>query len=486
MIMNEVAEGVRSRRLARIAREEAMRAAGIDRLAIAIGVIMLIVMVGYMLVGDRPFRPSLEAASDISPINRYVWIGLMALAVPVLWLRRADLPAMARQVWPLLLLYFWFFLSTSWALDPASSTRRAVQSCFSVVCCAAIALGVRRAERIHWLVCIPCIAVVTVDLASWFVVPGIAMTPIGLQGMHAQKNMLGEFSMFTLLAGVTCLFNPLPRLGRLAISGGMAVALLTLLASRSGTSAGLIFAAAAILPALVIVLRRRGATSAAALIALGLALVAALALYVMWCGVSGADPLAPLAGVTFTRRTDLWAFLIENIQKRPWAGSGYGSFWAIDPAVQPSLNSGLWFGRKGFVAPERHDAYLDLAATTGLIGLAMGLFVLVRAIAQAGAAVRLAPRALPLPTAAFQLGLTLIVMGHSFTESTLFAPDNQLSALFMLGLMGLARARAAYAEQTKTAPLGPVRRRIGDRHPRATAVAFEPAWRRGARPEPHP
>jgi O-antigen ligase len=283
--------------------------------------------------------------------------------------------------------------------------------------------------------------VVAVDLASWAVVPGVAMTPLGLQGMHGQKNMLGMYSMVTILAGLTCALN-LKGLARLAILGSCGIAGITLLASRSGTSTGLTLATVVILPALVVALRRRGLVVTAALLGPVLLLVAGLAFYLMWCGLAAVDPWAPLAGVTFTKRTDLWAFLIQNIAKRPWGGAGFGSFWAIDKTVQPSILSGLWFGRgPDDIAPEGHNAYLDLAATTGLIGLALGLFVLIRAIIRAGSAVRAAPAGMALPTAAFHLGYCLMVAGHSSMESTLFAPNSQLGTLFILSAVTLAWAR---------------------------------------------
>ena len=34
-------------------------------------------------------------------------------------------------------------------------------------------------------------------------------------------------------------------------------------------------------------------------------------------------------------------------------GVGYGSFWDVDPAVQPSLHSNKWFGMPGGRRPER-------------------------------------------------------------------------------------------------------------------------------------
>ena len=47
------------------------------------------------------------------------------------------------------------------------------------------------------------------------------------------------------------------------------------------------------------------------------------------------------------------SFVWEEVQKRPWFGAGYSSFWAIDPAIQPSLKSDEWFGTYAII-PDKY------------------------------------------------------------------------------------------------------------------------------------
>ena len=179
--------------------------------------------------------------------------------------------------------------------------------------------------------------------------------------------------------------------------------------------------------------------------------LAALAFgYLAWCGITNTDPFLPLRGATFTGRTDLWSFVMDEIAQRPWFGAGYSSFWAIDPAVQPSLKSDMWFGVYTIIN-ESHQGYLELLATGGVAGFAGGLLVLFRALALAGRAVsRAEPAAvawrtgrLAYPTAAFHMALLVGLVVHNFTESNLFSNNSVLAIALVLAVIDLEKWRLA-------------------------------------------
>jgi O-antigen ligase len=176
----------------------------------------------------------------------------------------------------------------------------------------------------------------------------------------------------------------------------------------------------------------------------------ALLVYLAWCGVAGLDPMLPLREVTVSDRTPIWEFVIGEIAKRPWLGAGYSSFWAIDPALQPSLKSGPSLGIFSMIN-EGHEGYLDLLVTGGIIGLAGGLFILLRAIVLAGRAVvstRPPDQAwrdgdMARPTAIFHLAFLLGLVIHNFTESNLFTNSGLLAVALMLCLLDLEKWRLA-------------------------------------------
>ena len=193
--------------------------------------------------------------------------------------------------------------------------------------------------------------------------------------------------------------------------------------------------------------------------------------YLAWSAHIGTDPWAPFAGVTFTSRTDIWAFVLEEVGKRPWLGAGYGSFWAINPAVQPSLKTDQWFGTYAIIN-EAHDGYLDLLAMSGVVGLAGALGVVFRTIGIAGRAVGRAQSA-PLawrtgqmarPTAVFHMSLLVGLLVHNVTESNLFSNNSTLVVAFLFTALDLEkwriglprRARARYPNPAvRQWPVGP-------------------------------
>jgi O-antigen ligase len=246
-----------------------------------------------------------------------------------------------------------------------------------------------------------------------------------------------------------------------------------LVATRSTTSQSVVIAAMVVMPALLTIARwpRRLIVAIAAALALAPAL--GLLGYLAWCGASGADPLLPLRGVTVSERTSIWTFVIGEIDKRPWTGAGYESFWAIDPVTQPSLKSDQWFGVYTII-DEAHNGYLDLLATGGLVGFVGGLGVLLRAIllaARAATSREPAARAASgdpgawawragapsRPTAIFHLTFLLGLVMHNFTESNLFTTNALLAVALLLCLLDLEKWRLASRRET----VRPAGRRAG-------------------------
>jgi O-antigen ligase len=171
--------------------------------------------------------------------------------------------------------------------------------------------------------------------------------------------------------------------------------------------------------------------------------------------------------MTFTMRTDIWHFVIDEIHKRPWLGAGYGSFWAINPAIQPSLKTDQWFGTYAIIN-EAHDGYLDLLATNGIIGLVGGMAVVFRTMGIAGRAIVQADPAarawrtglLAHPTAVFHMALLIGLLVHNFTESNLFSNNWTLCVAFLFAALDLEKWRIAVPRRVdvRTAAPAPIRR----------------------------
>jgi len=76
---------------------------------------------------------------------------------------------------------------------------------------------------------------------------------------------------------------------------------------------------------------------------------------------------------TFTGRDVIWKFALDHVAQRPLFGFGYESFWRMPDLVAEWNYLESW----GYQASDAHNGYLNLAVTTGLIGLALSMFWLI-------------------------------------------------------------------------------------------------------------
>ncbi len=72
---------------------------------------------------------------------------------------------------------------------------------------------------------------------------------------------------------------------------------------------------------------------------------------------------------TFTGRNDIWQFTLDHIAQRPVIGFGYQAFWGTSELV----NSWTWLESWGYRASDAHNGFLNIAVTTGLVGLVLTL-----------------------------------------------------------------------------------------------------------------
>lgn len=425
------------------AERRADQAAFADRALWLWGAAILVVMLLYMLIGPTPYQH--EAALDpdtgantVSPINRVIWLALFAMAAPILWFRRAVLVESLLRLWPLLVMFAWFSATTRWALDPGVSNKRLFLYLISAAICLAVSLGVREGRRMHQALAVAAALMVAIDFGSWVVVPAKAMTELGLAGIHTHKNTLGSAMMLSGLVCGSYLLTQKTFLGRLFWGGVLAAAFVLLVASKSKTSLAIFIAASAAAPVLALILRQR-ASFIWALAASALAGLGALALaWLGWCDSQGLDPLAPIRNVTFTQRRDVWVFALGVFAQHPWTGVGFGSMWDVDAAVQPSLQTDLWFAKPDAFTNEAHNGYIDLLATTGIFGLLGSLAMLLRWIWRSLGMIRLAqisPYAIDrmaLPYSLY-LGLfPLLFFVHNFMESSYFTANATFGTLILL------------------------------------------------------
>ncbi len=422
--------------------ERASRAVATERRVQAWSLVVLMLTVLYVLIGHNPYQHDVSLDADtggasLSPVNRYIWMTLAGLSAPLLWARRERLRTAAQRLWPLIALFGWFALSTLWALDPTAANRRLFLYIIGVIIALALALGFSDSRKLHAALAITCAVMVIIDLLSWIVAPGLSQTDVGLAAIHTHKNQLGEVMLFCgLVVAPNVMF---PRAWRPRVFWGfiLLAIMAMLVASQSKTSLAILIAVMLLTPMVQGLLKMRVLSIKAVCAGVVTTLFAPLFGWLAWSIAQGLDPLEPVEGITFTQRTDVWAFVISEIAKRPLTGAGFASFWDIDPTLQPSLNHDLWFGSPG-LANQAHNGYLDLLATTGFIGLAGALFLLFRWISRGLILLRrtLLSAQPPPPgslAAATSLGFfPLVIFAHNWMESSYFTANTIFGSMILI------------------------------------------------------
>ncbi len=250
--------------------------------------------------------------------------------------------------------YFWTFNIYGW--------RSETQNLVPLIVAFVVLVSLLPGRYFQSALAAGCYAGIGYTVLQLIVHPGAAMVnPDGVPGWRGgfiHKNAMGPFMLFAVLA-IASFDRPSWR-RRIAIF----VALVLIVMSKSTTT---IAAGFVVLIVYLVVTRLSVASSrASATIILGalgaVMLVAGFFSYIgpALLGISGEDP-------TLSRRTDIWAGVIEAIDKRPWIGYGAGGVWG-NPNAEPgrSIRRNL-----GFHIAHAHNGFLEILLILGIVGLAL-------------------------------------------------------------------------------------------------------------------
>ena len=72
---------------------------------------------------------------------------------------------------------------------------------------------------------------------------------------------------------------------------------------------------------------------------------------------------------SFTGRTDIWQLALQSIAARPITGYGFSAFWGTEQVVFGLAGNANWAN----AATDAHNAYVNLAVTIGVPGLALAI-----------------------------------------------------------------------------------------------------------------
>jgi len=380
--------------------------------------------------------PQMAAHADLAPptmselgiLNRIYFPPLFLAGVACFLIQaRVYGVTLLRTPIVLSLLYvLWALVGTVWAIEPDLVFRRSLLqfTIIGAVMLPAIAARSPQAilDRLFWLFAL----VGLINLGAVILYPP---GPIGHEGIYTHKNMLGGVSATLFLFALFQAFSGGGALRRLLAIGMCVVGLILLLASDSKTSLGLsiMIPVAAFLLAF---LARTFRLSPAFMVPLGFGILG----LVYWIGVRtyiwDFESVATFifGDPTLTRRTEIWDFAFKMIERRPWVGFGYESFWGVS-FESPSVREA-----PGFIAKlnSGHNGFIDLVVQTGFIGLALAMASILALLHACG---RIARYSMAFGTTL--IALTLSYIFYNVTESIFFHSFDQTHLIFLTTL-GLA------------------------------------------------
>ncbi|WP_417347056.1 O-antigen ligase family protein [Ferrimonas sp.] len=369
--------------------------------------------------------------------NQLFWIGLMGISVYVIARQPQRFQQMLMSQWPLVIIAALAMFSVLWALAPGIAFRRTVLLIFVMT---SIFVGVCYLRSPYLL---PLVIYRTGTLAL-----GLNLVAVGLgsfdiegyfYGIHGHKNVMGAVALKALFIGIAVRFFNKESISRFYNNLYLLLWFGLLLLSVSKTSIGLFF----LVPGMVF-----GAQSLArtfklnlGLLMLVLSTLSVLTVFVLlaWNDWHIKQFLALFMSDTgFTGRDYIWAFLLEQIDKRWLLGHGYGSFWGIGLS-SPNIVHG-----RGFLTllNQGHNGYLDLLAKLGVIGLSVYLLVIVQFARQSGAIKEQHPGLFILCWI-----LLLLTLLHNITESSLLRGSH---SLWVIQLLMLALVARLYMDKERT------------------------------------
>ena len=335
-------------------------------------------LVAFLLIWltARPFpdlsnTKALESAAGGNPVGQVIMLLLTGTLAVFAYANRLHLVLKAAT--PILILVFlWFACSAVLSLYPALAARRLVLA--ALVIFQATVFLLLPQDRTHFarLLAAGSLTVLLLCYAGVIFAPEHSIHQISdiaepqlagnWRGFFAHKNGAGAGMGILIIFGIYVFRACSGVLGSLIVA--LAAVFLVFTESKSPLT---LLPLALVISVVFVRLRRPVAKFITALIVP--AIIAVLTI-----GSVQFDAINALVGKltsdpSFTGRNDIWEFTLAHIAQRPIFGFGYQAFWRTSELV----NSWTYLESWGYRASDAHNGYLDIALTTGLVGLVLAL-----------------------------------------------------------------------------------------------------------------
>ena len=330
-------------------------------------------------VSLHPFSSLADPPSETTEAgNRANQIGFsLAFVVLATWAWFNECGRLKPLLRPALVVMFaWFVLTAVTSWDPGLSVRRFAFTLI-VMALASIMLLLPKSLR-HFADLLTVLAgiILAVCYLGVLLAPSVSVHQFtdflepehagSWRGLFAHKNQAGAIMVILVFIGLF-----VARVRSVAIGGAIVVlAGIFLVCSHSKTSIAML-PLVLLVSAVLVAVRQplvQGVVAFGILLAINLFSVGAA----IFPQVQSALELV-IPDPTFTGRTDIWQFSLDQLARHPITGYGFSAFWGTEQVVYGLASGFTW----ATAATDAHNAYLNTALTTGLPGLLLAVLWIV-------------------------------------------------------------------------------------------------------------
>ena len=335
--------------------------------ALAILLVIFVTLAPFSDLGD----PKVFELSSGNEAATYITLFVL-VALAGLLLRRSGLvPLRTLATWENLLLLAWLVLvSVALSADLNTSARRFVLSFATLLLAAMLPWLTRGLRHFTNLMLATAALILALSFIGVLVAPHLAIHQASdLWEPEIAGDWRGIFAHKNVAAGVMAVFIFVGwfvgRMGRPLVGALIALAAFIFLVFSGGKSAlGMVL----IVGVIAFFVARARSVWTKALFAFGpLALITFLTVGSIMSDAARSLLRALPIDVTFTGRTEIWAFALESLGAHPWKGHGFEAFWYSEAVRYSAEDSTRWMVE----VATSHNSYVDLALTIGIPGLAL-------------------------------------------------------------------------------------------------------------------
>jgi len=342
----------------------------------------LVIVFALLWITTSPFYDlsnELNTLDTSNVANQIAFVLVSALVVSVaISMRWSLVSSLLRPIHVLLLV--WLALSVLISNDHALSAKRVIFTLLVTIIAALSTTLPRNVSQLAIVLGTLSLVVLVLCYTGVALIPEYAIHQVGdafepnlagdWRGVFVHKNLAAAMMVIFVFIGLFVART-------LSVGMGWCIVLLAagfLVGSGGKTAAGLIVPIIAVssLCARPGLRALRPMIVLTSLVLLNLATVGS----VQFPAVKAVDS-ALLPDSSFTGRNEIWRFALDNLGQRPVLGFGFGAFWGTAGVRHGSDDSGIEGADaqsdNARRAVHAHNAYLDLALTIGVPGLALVL-----------------------------------------------------------------------------------------------------------------